>query len=252
MGPILGDTGDMRVALISDLHGNELAVDAVMRAAAAAGVDRLICLGDVATLGAHPREVIARLRDAGCTCILGNHDEFMLEPELVHTYTEAPVVVDAVDWCRAELGDDDVAFLRGFVRDAEVDLGGGARLLLYHGSPRSNVEDLLATTPADALDRALAGRTATVMAGGHTHLAMMRQHRGTLVVNPGSVGLPFQEIPAGKPPILLDHAEYAIVEATAGAISVTLCRVALDRAALRAQASACDHPLRPMLEASYA
>ena len=50
------------------------------------------------------------------------------------------------------------------------------------------------------------------MAGGHTHLQMVRQHRGTLLVNPGSLGLPFESYAQGGPPKILPHAEYAIVE----------------------------------------
>jgi predicted phosphodiesterase len=114
------------------------------------------------------------------------------------------------------------------------------------------MEDLLATTPAADLDAALAGRAATAMAGGHTHLQMLRQHRGILLLNPGSVGLPFREHVAGRPPTILPHAEYAIVAADRGDVSVALHRVALDRAALRAQAEACAHPLRAMLAAQYA
>ena len=235
----------MKVALISDLHGNELALAAVLRAIEA---DRIVCLGDTATLGARPREVLAMLRDAAIPCILGNHDEFLLDPPLIRRYTEAPIVVDAVDWCRAELTEADLDFVRGFARDTEIDLGGGHRLQLFHGSPRSNMEDLLATTPADRLDEALGERTATVMSGGHTHLQMLRQHRGTLLVNPGSVGMPFREYAAGQAPTILPHAEYAIVSAG----GVSLHRVDLPRAALRAQAESAAHPMRGALAAQYA
>jgi predicted phosphodiesterase len=240
------------VALISDLHANELALDAVLAAIAGAGCDLTVCLGDVATLGARPREVSARLRDLGAPCLLGNHDEFLLAPRLVHDYAQVPIVIDAVDWCRAELGAADLEWVAGFARELEVDLGGGDRLQLFHGSPRSNMEDLLATTPDDQLDAALDGRAATVMAGGHTHLQMVRQHRGALLVNPGSVGMPFKAYVAGRAPEVLDHAEFAIVAREHTGVSVTLHRVALDRAALRDQAGSADHPLRPMLTAQYA
>src|SRR5579864_7644495 len=96
----------MRIALISDLHGNEVSLRAVLDDVARVGVDRLICLGDVATLWPRPRQVLAMLRALGCDCILGNHDEFLLDPALIHTYTEAPVIVDAVDWCRRQRGDE--------------------------------------------------------------------------------------------------------------------------------------------------
>jgi hypothetical protein len=73
---------------------------------------------------------------------------------------------------------------------------------------------------------------------------MLRQHDGTLLVNPGSVGLPFQSFVNGGPPTILPHAEYAIVESVRGAVSVELRRVPLDRAALRRAIEAWDNPLR--------
>jgi putative phosphoesterase len=242
----------MRVALISDLHGNELALEAVLADLARGGADELVCLGDVATLGPRPRAVLARLRALGCRCIMGNHDEFLIDPPLIQRYTEAPIIVQAVDWCRAQLDADELDFVRGFARGFELELGGGATLLLFHGTPRSHMEDLLATTPADEVDRLLDGRHATVMAGGHTHVQMLRQHRGMLLVNPGSVGLPFREHVGGGPPTILAHAEYAIVEARDGVVAVALRRVALDRAALREAAAASDNPLAPLLRAQYA
>ncbi|HZS37610.1 MAG TPA: metallophosphoesterase family protein [Polyangia bacterium] len=241
----------MRVALISDLHGNEAALDAVLADAARAGADRVVCLGDVATLGPRPREVLARLRALGCECILGNHDEFLFNAPLIHSYSEAQVIVDAVDWCRAQLSADELAFVRSFKSESSIALDGGATLLLFHGSPRSHMEDLLATTPPDELDRFLDGRAATVMAGGHTHVQMARQHRGMLLVNPGSVGLPFKEYVAGKTPTLMGHAEYALVESQNGAVGVNLRRVAVDGRAHRASLEHWDSPLRAMLMQQY-
>lgn len=242
----------MRVALISDLHGNEPALEAVWNDIQRLGADLVACLGDAATLGPRPGAVLQRLRDEGCPCIMGNHDEFLINQELIHTYTEAPIIVQAVDWCRAQLSQDDLDYVRTFVPSLELPLGANATLFLFHGSPRSHMEDILATTPPEALEEMLAGRAATVMAGGHTHIQMLRQHRGALLVNPGSLGLPFKEHVAGRPPTLMTHAEYAIVEASGGDVGVTLRRVAVDRAALRAAVEASDIPLRPMLLAAYA
>jgi hypothetical protein len=110
------------------------------------------------------------------------------------------------------------------------------------------------------------------MAGGHTHIQMLRQHRGTWVVNPGSVGMPFRRYVAGARPEIMAHAEYAILEderphvlpcylhgsvddGGGGAIGVELRRVALDRAALRAQTKAWSAPpelLRDDLLLQYA
>lgn len=242
----------MRIALISDLHANEVALRAVLEDIKQVGVDQIICLGDVATLGPRPGSVIQTLRDLGCPCILGNHDEFLLDPGLIHTYTEAPVIVEAVDWCRDQLPGEALDFVRAFRRSLELPLDEHSTLFLFHGSPRSHMEDLLSTTPPEALDKLLAGHSATVMAGGHTHIQMLRQHRGMLLVNPGSVGLPFKEYVAGRPPTLMGHAEYATVEAARGVVSVNLRRVLLDKKALYDAAAACDNPLRGMLLQQYA
>lgn len=236
----------MRLALISDLHGNELALDRVLADARSAGHDQLVCLGDVATLGPRPAAVLARLRALGCACLLGNHDEFMLEPALVESYSSLAVLVASVHATRATLAAEDVAFIRGFARTLAV-----GDVLLYHGTPRSNVEDLLVSTPEARVDEMLAGHRATVYVGGHTHLQMMRSHRGALVVNCGSVGAPFREYASNGPPVILAHAEYAIVEIDGGRMNVELRRVALDRAALRAQVDGWDNPLAPSLRAMY-
>jgi predicted phosphodiesterase len=113
------------------------------------------------------------------------------------------------------------------------------------------MEDLLATTPPDVVDEMLSGNRGTVMAGGHTHLQMTRQHRGTLIVNPGSVGLPFKEYVAGKAPTLLPHAEYAMVEGNGNGVGVQLRRVPVDKRAMAAAIAATDNPLRAGLLHEY-
>src|SRR5690606_8326046 len=82
---------------------------AVMASIEEVGVAQVVCLGDVATLGSRPGAILDMLREIGCPCILGNHDEFLLEPALIRAYTDVPIVVDAVDWCRDQLSGDDFA-----------------------------------------------------------------------------------------------------------------------------------------------
>lgn len=235
----------MRVALISDLHGNLVAVEAVLADARRHGVDAVVCLGDVATCRAR------RPRPAPRASILGNHDEFLLEPALIARYTEAPIIHDAVAWCADQLTAADRARLVRYQREHTLT-DGAATLHLFHGSPRSNVENLLATTPEAELDQMLAGRTAVVLAGGHTHVPLVRLHRGMYLVNPGSVGLAFREFAHGGPPVLLPHATYAIVDLAGADVAITSRAVELDRRRLRAAATAVAHPLAATLTAAYA
>ena len=89
------------------------------------------------------------------------------------------------------------------------------------------------------------------MAGGHTHVQMLRQHRGSLVVNPGSVGAPFREFAHPAPPTILAHAEYAVVEARGRDLGVSLRRVELDRRELAKAARGSRNPMREELAAPY-
>jgi putative phosphoesterase len=236
----------MRLALVSDLHGNELALERVLADATRTGFDRLVCLGDVATLGPRPKAVLDRLRDLGCECILGNHDEFMPDPGLVRSYSEHQIIVDSVDATRDTLAPDDIEFIRSFQRTVAYD-----DVLLYHGTPRSNMEDLLVDTPAEDVDEMLAGNRATVLAGGHTHLQMVRQHKGMLIVNPGSLGQPFREYANGGPPVILSHAEYCIVDVRKDGASVDMRRVNLSPSDLSAQVNGWDNPLAASLKGAY-
>lgn len=242
----------MRLALISDIHGNLLALKAVLAQIEHAGVDKVICLGDVATLGPYPKEVIAILREREIACVMGNHDAFLLEPDLIQTYSCPPVIADCVAWCRAKLDQDEMDFIGGFKKTISLDLDQSAAMLFFHGSPRSHMEDLLSTSSPQELDRMLAGHEAVLMAGGHTHIQMMRQHQGTLLVNPGSVGCPFKEYVAGQEPTVLAHAEYALADWENGAAKISLRRLPLDKEALRQGVEPSDIPLRDMILQQYA
>jgi predicted phosphodiesterase len=241
----------VRVALISDLHGNAVSLEAVLRDARNAGADRVVCLGDVATLGPHPELVIDILRDHDIPCILGNHDAFLLDPELARTYTNVGIIVDSIAWCHDRIDEGQREFLAGFQPTMDIDLGHGTTMALYHGSPRSHTEDLLATTADAQVEEFLAGTRAPLMAGGHTHLPMLRRWRGMSLVNPGSVGMPFAAYSNPEPPTLVDGADYALVDAEAGDIRVELRHVAVKPAALRAAVTGSGLPLAPWLAGFY-
>ena len=112
----------MRIALISDIHGMYVALEAVLADIQHQHVDQIICLGDVATLGPQPYEVVARLKALACPCIMGNHDVFLLDAELIHTYTSVPMVLEPVDWCVRQLTTTDVEYVRSFQPVITADL----------------------------------------------------------------------------------------------------------------------------------
>jgi predicted phosphodiesterase len=223
----------MRIALISDIHGNAVFLQAVLADIAQRGVERVICLGDVALMGPQPREVMALLQAHHCPCILGNHDEELLDPEAFLAGMNGPpmsvaVGADWLAWCASLLSPADLDVLRTYRRFLALSLDPHTRLLCFHGSPRSNTEFIFATTPAAELDRMLGGQSAAVMAGGHTHIQMLRRYKETLIVNPGSVGLPLEQLPFPETARCLPWAEYAIIDAADGHVGVELRRVPVD------------------------
>src|SRR5262249_52036213 len=222
-------------AIISDIHGNLPALEAVLAEIAAERVERIVCLGDVATLGPQPHEVIARLRGLGCPVVMGNTDADLLALAREESATGGVWGSQDFDfdrWCAARLTADDLAYLRTFQPTISESLGDGMTLLCYHGSPRSYDERITAQTADDALDQMLAEMPAQLYAGGHTHQQLLRRYRGTLVLNPGTVGFAKDAIaPAaqvGNP----SWAEYAIIASDGGQLEVSLRRVHFDLDAL--------------------
>lgn len=219
----------MRIGLISDIHGNFTALEAVLADLATHPVDALICLGDVATLGPQPKQVIAKLKELGCPCITGNHESALLDLENVPKYQIAPSLIPTVEWCAGLLNADEMNYLRSFQPTLEVPVEDDLSLLCYHGSPQSNIGQILATTPADRLDKYFDGQKAGIFVGGHTHIQMMRQYNGKLIVNPGSVGSAFRKpYQVGTVPELLPWAEYGMISVEKGGVSVDLRRVPFD------------------------
>lgn len=117
--------------------------------------------------------------------------------------------------------------LRGFESTVTVELGEGLTVLCCHGSPRSFHESLRSETPEGDLDSLLAGVGVAVVAAGHTHVPMVRRYRETLVVNPGSVGMPYVRLAGGgvRNPA---WAEYALLRVRDKQLEVLLRRVPVD------------------------
>lgn len=223
----------MRIAFISDIHGNFTALEAVQADIRKSGFDQIICLGDTATLGPQPLEVLNALRDMKSINICGNHDAAMLEPEKAAEYEITEHLVPDLYWGREKLSSTDFDFLKSFKSEHEVIFPNGIKLLAYHGSPHSVTELILATTSTEKLDNAFEGQNATVFIGGHSHIQMHRRYGKRLFLNSGSVGNAFVEAYApGKPPSLLPWAEYAIIEQEGDLFEVDLRRVYFDTDAL--------------------
>jgi putative phosphoesterase len=228
-----------RLALISDIHGNGVALDTVLADVAARNMSEIVCLGDIAAGGPQPRQVLRRLRELGCRAVRGNADGWLLDGLPAGRSEATRRLAETVAWARAHLGEDDLAYLADLPTTVRRGVG-GLELLCVHGSPRSDLEPLLATMRDDALDEVLADTRAHVLAAGHTHLQLLRCQADGVLVNPGSVGLPLSTITDSPP--LPATAEYALVTVNDGDVEITFRRLPIDVDALRAASAAMPHP----------
>lgn len=219
----------MRIGLLSDIHGNFIALQAVLKDMERQAVDSIICLGDIATLGPQPKEVVETVKGLDCPCIMGNHESALLDMGNVSAHQIAPSLVPALEWCLTQLEPEDLDYFRSFKSTLEVSVEGSVNLLYFHGSPRSNIDQIQSTTPAGELERFFDPHQPDVFIGGHTHIPMLRHYDGKLIVNPGSVGSAFRSVfNPGTPPTVMPWAEYAVMEVGGGVISVDLRRIPFD------------------------
>ena len=173
------------LGVLYDIHGNLPALDAVLADAAAEGVQRFVLGGDYALFGAWPEETVERLRGLDAVWIRGNGERWTAAPQ------DAPEPVqDAIARCRELLGEDLVEELARLPRSHRE---GGT--LFCHGSPQSDVRSFL-PEPAEDEGELLEGVDGRLLVFGHTHLAFRRRAEGRIeLLNPGSVGMPFDGDP---------------------------------------------------------
>lgn len=207
-----------RVAVLADVHGNAVALAAVLDEVRREEIDLLVHCGDL-TWGPQPLETLALLDslDVPILCVRGNADRALVE--LTAGGSALPTAREAwlVEQHRAEAHDR----LATFPEHVEVDVAGLGRVLFCHGSPRSDEECITVATPLDRLGEALFDVEADVVVTAHTHMQFEREARGRRLLNPGSVGMPY-EVERGAfwallgPGVEHRRTEYDLDEAVAG------------------------------------
>lgn len=223
----------MRIAVFSDIHGNLVALEAALTAIQGDRPDGMLCLGDVTVFGPQPQKTVECLQTLDCSFVMGNTDAFALDPAPLEKRDEDSQRIEAIEtWCAEQLTDESKTFLRSFQPTITLGLAPGKALLGYHGSPRSFHDPVESITSDEQMTTFFGSRHTAVMAGGHTHTVMLRHYRGALVINPGSVGVPYAYDSSGQA-YNPAYAEYALVDDRAGQINITFRRVPYDLARLR-------------------
>ncbi len=189
----------MKVAVLSDIHGNFQALESVMEDVKANNCEQVFCLGDLAMAGPQPRMVIDYVRKQNnWTVIQGNTDKMIAEfsPEILQNVkNNFPVMANALADDVIFIEEDKKDYLRNLPAQKELTLE-GVKLLLVHGSPRRNNEDILPDMPLKIIEEMLEGTNADLIFCGHTHVpAGYQTNKKQTVVNVGSAGRPMTDEP---------------------------------------------------------
>ena len=193
----------MKIAVISDVHGNMEALEAVMEDIREQECQKVYALGDYVMAGPEPMLVLdwfmEKQSDENYTMIQGNTDYMIAnyDDELYETVKKmAPVMAEALKEEAHTVNPMQREFLKNLPLQVEREEE-GVKFLLCHGSPRKNNEDILPDTPMETVEEMLVNVDASVVFCGHTHIpcGFQTMNKKT-VINVGSVGRPFTE---GRP-----------------------------------------------------
>ncbi|MEV7955334.1 metallophosphoesterase family protein [Streptomyces sp. NPDC058316] len=180
-----------RVAVLSDIHGVLPALEAVLADPEVQAADRIVLTGDI-TAGPQPNQVLDRLIGLGdrVVWISGNADRELLE----YRRGQRESIPDPIaPWAAEQLREDHLDLLGSLPRSLSLSVRGIGKVLFCHATPRDDEEVVLVDSRLDRWKEVFGGLDDDVrtVVCGHTHMPFVRLAHGRLVVNPGSVGMPY-------------------------------------------------------------
>jgi putative phosphoesterase len=210
----------LKIAILSDIHGNLPALEAVLADCTKQGAEQIWNLGDFIGYVPFPNEVIERLQNVNAISIIGNYDLKVLSfAKNVRQWKKIKDIekYTAFDWNYNALTPASRHYLQTLPKERRIEVG-GLDVLLTHGSPADNEEGIGSAMPAQRLNELAKIAKADVVVCGHTHRPFQKRAGGVLFVNAGSVGRP-----EGDP-----RATYAILDFAVGGVKVVHHRVEYD------------------------
>jgi protein phosphatase len=177
----------MRLLLISDLHGNKEALEAILNDVRH---DRIVCMGDLVDYGPDPLAIIDWIRDNKIPTVRGNHDNAVglhVDCGCGYKYKHLSEATREYTWQQITEKEEEFLMSLPTYLDFIFD---GLKVRAIHGSPESFFDYIYPDTPEEKIDHWLAGVSCDYLLAGHTHVPMIRKLSGLTMLNPGSVGQP--------------------------------------------------------------
>lgn len=192
----------MKIAVISDIHGNMEALEAVMKDIEKEGCEKIFALGDYAMAGPEPEKTInwfMQNDDESKFILIQGNTDLMIAEYNEQTYQavkeKAPVMAEALKDDFWLINPIQRNFLKSLPTQKELNIE-GVKILLVHGSPRKNNEDILPDLTINQVEEIITGTDADVILCGHTHIPCgFQTSKKQTVVNVGSIGRPFTQDP---------------------------------------------------------
>jgi len=186
----------IQLAIISDIHANIIALDAILADISKRDITQIYCLGDLVDFAPWGNEVIARIKEKNILCLLGNHDQRIAFDEAViplphHDAQETLNREIAINLSKKEISTPNKKWLTTLPYNIELTFKIGKslrKILLVHASLQSNDEYIHQSTPKADLSAQLKKRAIDILVMGHTHHSYVQQSEDILFVNCGSVG----------------------------------------------------------------
>ncbi|HYL27620.1 MAG TPA: metallophosphoesterase family protein [Candidatus Nitrosotalea sp.] len=220
----------MRIAVLSDIHGNLIALDACLAdLESQGGAGAIIAAGDHCLDGPKPKKVLQRLEEIGASCIRGNTDRYLSE-ETAEKFDAART--GQIAWTRREIGERWISWLKALPFAMRIG-DDENQLLVVHANPKTDDEHIWPDAGEADLQRLIGEERATAIAFGHLHLPYVRMWQGKLLVNVASAGWPKD----GDP-----RAGYAILSERDGGWEVKHRRVPFDTKKVATQLADCGIP----------
>ena len=222
----------MRIAVISDMHGNDLAFEKVLADIKHKGADQIVCLGDAIQGGPQPAEVVQNLRALNCPVVMGNADAWLVSGEETGDEGIPPERLKKMgeirNWSLSQLTEADRSFISDFQPTVTINLEDGLDLLCFHGSPTSFDDIILPAAPLEEFQKFLGAYSDHILTGGHTHAQQVRRNGELFFFNPGSVGFAYSHYQPDGQFYADPWAEYAILTVKNGQTGLEFRRIPFD------------------------
>jgi putative phosphoesterase len=177
---------DVKIGVISDVHANLQALEAVIQDAEERSVDVFLNAGDSVGFGACPNEVVKLLCERNFLNVIGNFDLEVIENKKIENKKEKNL---ALKFAKKEVTKTCKGYLLSLPKELKLEIA-GKKILVTHGSPESIEEHIYHDTPVDHLEALASKVEADLIIVGHSHEQFLKEANGTCFVNPGSAGRP--------------------------------------------------------------